>query len=238
MVYIRVLAIGALFLIFSTLAFSQSHQSLRKGDSFYDKKEYSDAEKAYRDATARDAQKPSGAYNTGNALYRQGNYDDAAQHFQTVAKHPNATPGMQADALYNLGNSLLKQNKYKESVQAFENSLRIRPGDPQAKVNLQFAKKKLKEQEQQQQQQQQQQNKDQSQNQQQNQQNKDKNQQQSQTDPSTAQQQQEEKQEEQRTSRAEAQRLLESTIGPEDRKTAKKYKQQQSASQKTGEKDW
>lgn len=233
--------IVGILLFTNTFTLAQSHKPLRKGDFFYDKKQFEPAEKAYRDAAALDSKKPEGSYNTGNALYRQGRYDDAAQHYQTTASHPNVAPGMQADALYNMGNCLLKQQKYKDAETAFENSLRIRPGDAQAKVNLQFAKKKREEQEQQeqQQQQQQQQNKDQQQNQQDQQQNKQQQKEQQNQQQRQQEQREQQQKQQQQLSRAEARRLLETAIGPEDRKTAKKYKQQQqSAAQKPGEKDW
>ena len=50
------------------------------------------------------------------------------------------------------GSDISKQEKFKEASEAYENSLRLRPGDPESKMNLQYAKQKLKEQQQQNQQ--------------------------------------------------------------------------------------
>ena len=140
---------------FHGLLFSQSvHESLRKGDRQYDLDNYKAAEKEYRIAADLKVNNPKALYNLGNTLYQQGNWEDAAQRFAQAASNSNNKID-QANALHNLGNSLLKQRKFKEAVSAFESSLRLRPGDPDSKTNLQMAKKKLREEDQQKKEQQQ-----------------------------------------------------------------------------------
>ncbi|HRU61906.1 MAG TPA: tetratricopeptide repeat protein, partial [Bacteroidia bacterium] len=70
----------------------------------------------------------------------QGKYAEAAEQFARVAA-ADPQPGV----LHNLGNALLHQHKYREAAQAYERSLRLRPGHPETKMNLQMAKKKLQE---------------------------------------------------------------------------------------------
>ena len=208
---------------------SPAHRNLREGDRYYRKSEYSEAEKAYRRAEGHSPNNPKAAYNLGNSLYRQGQYEQAVPYFEKAEKNAQ-TRLEKADALHNLGNSHLKQNKYKEAVGAYENSLRFRPGDPETKINLQYAKQQLKQQQQQQQQdknkqQQDQQNQNQNQDQQQNQ--------------GQQQQQQKEQQQQQQADREEAKRLLDAVIDNEDRKTAKKYREKQDRSNKPPQqKDW
>lgn len=235
-------AVGAIvvFLLTTIQAQAQSptHRNLREGDRYYRKSEYSDAEKAYRRAEGHSPNDPKANYNLGNSLYRQGQYEQAAPYFEKAEKNAR-TRSEKADALHNLGNSHLKQNKYKEAVDAYENSLRFRPGDPDTKTNLQYAKQQLK------QQQQQQQNKDKQQEDQQNQsQNQNQNQDQQQNQGQQQQQQQQQKeqqqqQQQQQADREEAKRLLDAVIDNEDRKTAKKYREKQDRSNKPPQqKDW
>jgi hypothetical protein len=64
----------------------------------------------------------------------------------------NDNKGKKASAYYNLGNSLLQANKVKESIDAYKNSLKLKPGNKEAKYNLAYAQDLLKLQQQQQQQ--------------------------------------------------------------------------------------
>ncbi len=230
-----------------------AHRSLLSGDRDYDQERYQEAEKHYRNATEKNPGSTDAAYNYGNALYQQGKYPEAAQQFERAAAAGD-NPGV----LYNLGNALLKQGKYSDAAKAYERSLRLRPGDANTKMNLQMAKKKIKEEEQKQQQQQQnqQQQPNQGQNQSPNQQNqppqnqpqnqppKPQEQQpnQGQGQPQQPNQNQPQDQPQQSTgkmSQDQARRMLETTIGPNDQKSARKYRQRQSPTQGgKGKKDW
>lgn len=231
----------------SPLSAQSSHKHLRNGDEQYDLEHYKEAEKHYRDAADLKYGDPTATYNLGNSFYQQGNWEDAATRFEQAARTaPDAT--FKADALHNLGNAQLKQHKFKEAVEAYENSLRLRPGDADTKQNLQMAKKKLKEEQQRQQQEQQKQNQEQqqqpSQNQQDQQDNKEQSQQQQQNQPqqpNQGQQQQEQQppNNQQKLKKEEARRLLETAIGPEDQKNARKYREQRQQPKSSGkEKDW
>lgn len=237
----------------ASLSAQSAHRSLLRGDHDYDQERYGEAEKHYRKATEKDPNSTDAAYNYGNALYQQGQYADAARQFEKVAATGD-NPGV----LYNLGNALLKQGKYREAAKAYERSLRLRPGNANTKMNLQMAKKKIKEEEQKQQQQQnqQQQQPNQGQNQPQNQpnqqnqqpQNQPQNQQQAppqqqQPNPGQGQPQQPNPDQQQQAgskmSRDQARRMLETTIGPNDQKSARKYRQRQAPMQGgKGKKDW
>jgi len=225
-----------------SLSAQSQHRLLRKGDRQYDQEHYKEAEQFYRDAADRKYGDPQTLYNLGNSLYQQGKWEDAAVRFGQSARLTSDT-GLKADALHNLGNASLKQQKYQDAVDAYENSLRLRPGDAETKQNLaetkqnlQMAKKKLKEEQQRQNNKQQQQ---------QNQPNQDQNQQQDQQQQQQQSQQNrqpETKEQQQNTgklNKEEAQRLLETAIGPEDRKNARKYREQRQQPKSSGkEKDW
>ncbi|MFN0176774.1 MAG: tetratricopeptide repeat protein [Saprospiraceae bacterium] len=236
-------------------AYAQAtHTPLLKGDRAFERAQYKAAEKQYRIAADLDRSNPQAVYNLGNTLFQQGNYEDAEQRFKQ-ATGIIKTPSRQADALHNLGDAFLKQRKYKDAVRAYEESLRLRPADPGTKQNLQMAKKKLKEEEkkekEQQQKNQQEQQDQQNQNQdQQNQKNPESQQDPQQNQPNQPQQnqqgqpqqpqrEQQKKQEEHRLKKEDAKRLLETAVGPDDRKNAQKYRAAQKQSNtKTPKKDW
>jgi Ca-activated chloride channel homolog len=235
------LALGCAAYLWATvvpLNAQSAHKSLQKGEQFYRKEEYKQAEEAYRAAENEAPRSPAIAYNLGNTLYRQGRYADAEQQFQKAASAA-ASAGVKADALHNLGNSALKQEKYREAVEAYENSLRFRPGDPQTKINLQYAKKKKKEQEEKQQKEQQKQDQKNQDDQQKDPQKPSDPQQKNQQQSEQQQEPQEQQPQSGKMSKEEAKRILETAVGPEDQKTAKKYRERaQKKAPKAWEKDW
>ncbi|HND89628.1 MAG TPA: tetratricopeptide repeat protein, partial [Saprospiraceae bacterium] len=241
---------AGLLLLFALpgLSAQSAHRSLLSGDQDYRDERYGEAEKHYRNATQADPKNLAAQYNYGNALYKQGKYPEAAEQFGHVAA-ADPQPGV----LHNLGNALLQQRKYREAAQAYERSLRMRPGHPETKMNLQMAKKKLQEEEEKQRQQQNQQSQ-QNQNQQ-NQQNQNQQNQQQQQQQNQKQQQQPQQPQHQpsapdsptpqpdnpsgKMNREQARRLLETTVGPNDPKSAQRYRQRQMPpSGSKAKKDW
>jgi tetratricopeptide (TPR) repeat protein len=230
-----------------------AHDPLRKGDKNYSRQEYENAGKSYKDALTIDPNNQRANYNLGNSLYQQGKYEDAVKQYEQAAPSIK-NPQEKADLMHNLGNAYLKQKKYKEAIDAYSNSLRLRPGDPQTKMNLQMAKKKILEQQKQDQPQNQppkqgqdpqNQPPNQDQNQDQNQ-NKDQNQDQNQQPNQGSKPEQQKPQNPEKETTApgkmspeEAKRLLESAVGPEDKKNARKYREQApDTKSKTNKKDW
>ncbi len=153
-----------------------SRQKLRAGNEDYKNEKYTEAEVNYRRSLDADPTSEKAVYNIGNALFRQGKFEEAAKQYQslTAKERPDDDKKETAADWYNLGNSLYMQEKYAESIEAYKNALRRNPDDHEARYNLRMAQLKLR---QQQQQQQNQDNQQQQQNQQQqNQQNQNKNQ--------------------------------------------------------------
>ncbi|HEX3074184.1 MAG TPA: tetratricopeptide repeat protein [Ignavibacteriales bacterium] len=158
------LRISLLFLLFlGTLpAMAQSQRSLlNDGLDQYNEKKYADSEVSFK----KSLEKPGelnfhSNYNLGDALYKQGRYDEAAQYFQNSLQYAKDDRELSAKAFYNIGNTLTKKEKYKEAVEAYKNSLKLNPKDAEAKYNLSYALEKLKQQQNQNQQNKNDQNKD------------------------------------------------------------------------------
>jgi tetratricopeptide (TPR) repeat protein len=171
-------------------AYAQTdRKEVRKGNRYFKKGEYKEAEVEYRKALIKDSLSVAGNYNLANTLMQDEDAANAeliyAKVGDTISKMPVNVDwergqvevkknDVAPDYYHNLGNSYLAQKKYQEAVDAYKNALRRNPGDSQTRENYIYAKKKLEGQ-QNQDQQQNQQNQDQQQNQdnQQNQQNQD-----------------------------------------------------------------
>lgn len=227
-----------------------AHQSLRAGDQAYLQENYTAAQQHYKDVVRQNPGSWSATYNLGCAEYQQGRYPEAEKAFQQAVAGSQLTAA-KADAWYNLGNAQLKQHKWGEAIAAYESSLRLQPGDAAAKQNLQMAKQKLKEEqeeEQKRQQKQKQQEQEQAGEQPPNDQKQPSQEQPNGKDGQPQKPQESSGQGEKPTpptepgkmTRQEAERMLETTIGPEDRKNARKYRAavQQKKVPKTNKKDW
>jgi tetratricopeptide (TPR) repeat protein len=130
----------ALFCTAATARAQSGHNALLEGDAFYTRQAYEKAAAAYKKATG-----PAAAYNAGNAVFQLGKYEDAVGFFQQ-ATLGSAPRSLQTDAFFNLGNALMYLGRYADAIKAYEKSLRLTPNRPDARKNLEIAKKKLREQ--------------------------------------------------------------------------------------------
>jgi Ca-activated chloride channel family protein len=132
---------------------------VRKGNGDYKEGNYQQAEVEYRKALEKDSKSFRADYNLGNALYRQKQFDAAADRYAGLAKMEKDKQKL-SRCYYNMGNTMYESRKYQESVDAYKNALRNNPGDMDAKHNLQLAQRMLNNQKNQQNKNNQQQNKD------------------------------------------------------------------------------
>jgi Ca-activated chloride channel family protein len=222
-------------------AFAQSERSLvRQGNRAYEKQQYADAEVNYRKALEMRRDLHEGIFNLGDALYRQGRYEEAAEQYRSVAGLL-PEPRTRAQALHNLGNALLKAQKLTESIAAYKEALKHNPHDLDTKYNLEYAKRLLQQQQSQQQNQQQKNDKkEHSEQQQQEEQQRQNNQQEQQQSQRQEEQRKREQshaeQRQQQISREDAERILEA-LKNEEQQIQKKLMKKVPARVKI-EKDW
>ncbi len=124
---------------------------IRKGNELYAQEKYVAALDKYVQAAQIAPDNAIVHYNQGNALYKQGKFQEAMQTYLAAL---GSRSSVSAEAYYNLGNAAFRSGDLEKAIAAYKNSLRISPGDPEAKHNLEFALRELKKQQEQQSQQQ------------------------------------------------------------------------------------
>lgn len=235
--------LSVILLLFSSLCLlAQTEKAhIRKGNKNYNSSNFESAQTDYLKAVSKSPESFEAAFNLGDAMFKQEQYEEAVKQFETLSKLELEKVD-KAKVYHNLGNSYLMSQKLEESVEAYKNALRNNPSDKETKYNLAYAQYMLKKQQQQ--------------NQDQNKDNKDQNkdkQDQEKKDKEEEKQDQEKKEEEkekeqeeekeaqpkeEEISKEDAQRLLESL--EEDEKELQKKLKKAKVKKQNGviEKDW
>ena len=206
----------------------QSTRSLiREGNGLFRDQKYTDAEVSYRKALEKEKSLVQGHFNLGDALHKQGKFDEAMKEYETALGEAQEKD-TKAYAYYNIGNSQLRQQSYQDAIKSYIETLKINPEDEDAKYNLSYALEKLR----QQQNQKQDKNKNKDNKQDKKDQDK-KNQQEKQDQPQQKKQQQ---QQQKQMSKSEAERIL-NVLKNSEKDVQRKMRVRQAVRPKT-DKDW
>ena len=138
---------------------------IQSGNTYYRAQQYTQAETEYRKALELEPGHRIAAYNLANTVYRNGKDDAALGKLDTLLQSETDN-SVRARTYYNSGSIVSRQyesakkanqktakaepmtpNEEKlllKSIEAYKNSLRIEPGDQQARENLQKALLELK----------------------------------------------------------------------------------------------
>lgn len=136
-----------------------AHRKTEEGNRHLAEESYDEALAAYTEAQVHAPDAPQLYYDVGNVLYRQGDFEGAAEAYtRALLEGP---PDLAPLAAYNLGNARFRQQEYQDAVAAYRRALEAQPADRDAKRNLELALRELEKQQQQQQQQPQQDGQDQ-----------------------------------------------------------------------------
>ncbi len=251
--YYPVLAFFLPLLFLNATAYAQGagRAKVLAGNRAYAEEKFDEANDKYRDAQIDNPESPIIHFNVGDALYQKNNYEEALKSYQSAVQNSN-DPKLQAQSYYNLGNTLYRTDKLQESITAYQQALKLDPSDEDAKFNLEYVRRKLKENAQKQPQDQQQQQQQQKQQQDQNNGDEQKKSEQQKQDEQNGEQKREQKNEQQQNeeqqqaqqqpakpgelSKEEAGRLLEALQNQE--KEAQKKKQAQVRGRVRVDKDW
>jgi Ca-activated chloride channel family protein len=126
---------------------SRESADLRKAERLYENGNYQAAFDLYQHA-AQHQDNPALDYNTGNAQYRLRRYEEAVKTYRSAL---SGDAKLRQWAYFNLGNAYVRaaeeatdqSDPLKKAVSAFEEAVRLDPGDPDAKWNLELALRRL-----------------------------------------------------------------------------------------------
>jgi Ca-activated chloride channel family protein len=136
------------------------HASPATAASAYQRGDFSQAQRDYSAAAARDPAQPILKFDAGTAAYKAGDFPVAAREFQAsldAAKSGSAERlAEQQDAFYNLGNTLYRTGQKTEksdaqktietwtgAVKAYDAALQLRGDDADSKFNRDLVRRKL-----------------------------------------------------------------------------------------------
>ena len=103
--------------------------------------DHASALESYQDAQVRAPESGEPHYNSGNALYRTEEYEEALQSYDESLRY--AAGELRSHGFFNRGNTAFQQEQYPEAVEAYEEVLRMNPDDQDAKHNLELALKQI-----------------------------------------------------------------------------------------------
>lgn len=117
-------------------------KQLRKGNRQYRKKDFVEAEVAYRKVLETMPTNAEAQFNLGDALYMQENFDEAFEAFQKVLE---MTPDskLKSQAVFNMGNCLLARDRYYDAFGIFKTALKLNPENEDALYNLEYCRAHL-----------------------------------------------------------------------------------------------
>jgi hypothetical protein len=135
--------------------FLKENGKVKKGNKLVEKGKPEEAAKKYDAALAELSDNASVHYNKGVAMLqaaekneasRDSNIQAAAQSFMSaIDLAGEEETGLKADAFYNLGNTYFEGERWQEAAEAYRQSLKLRPGNPDAAHNLSLSLKKIEE---------------------------------------------------------------------------------------------
>jgi len=137
--------VSIMILIFvCQLALAQdSNKDIETGNNYYRQQQYDKAESEYRKVLETTSGDKTAKFNLADALIKQNKPDDANKLLGQLNVTENGND-LRSKAVYNQGVILTQQKKLEESIEAYKETLRLNPGDQEARENLQKALLELK----------------------------------------------------------------------------------------------
>jgi Ca-activated chloride channel family protein len=138
------------FVVISILIFTSEfllaqelNKNIERGNNYYRQQQYDKAETEYRKVLETTSTDKIAKFNLADALIKQNKADEANKLLQILNTKENEN-GLRSKVVYNQGVILTQQKKLEESIEAYKETLRLNPGDQEARENLQKALLELK----------------------------------------------------------------------------------------------
>jgi Ca-activated chloride channel family protein len=135
--------ISMLLFVSKSLQAQDQNKSIGAGNNYYRQQQYDKAETEYRKALEISSVDKTAKFNLADALIKQNKTEDANKLLAILNMKENEN-GLRSKAVYNQGVILTQQKKLEESIEAYKETLRLNPGDQEARENLQKALLELK----------------------------------------------------------------------------------------------
>ncbi|MCX5693238.1 MAG: tetratricopeptide repeat protein [Candidatus Omnitrophica bacterium] len=114
-----------------------------EGNKLYKEGKIDEALSKWRDAQIENPDSDKLHYNIGNGLHEQKKYEDAFKEYEKSLNSKDSE--LQRKAYYNMGNTHYKMGKLLEAIEDYKKCLDTYPNDEDAKYNIEFVRKKIKE---------------------------------------------------------------------------------------------
>ena len=128
------IAVSATQLVAPLVRPTNSAAEVRRGLEQYERKQIDQALKSFQSASEM-RPGPIADFNQGTAHVAAGEYPKGSELLSRSLEDATLRP----DALYNRGNSALSANALDQAIGDYESTLKLRPGDREAKRNLEIA---------------------------------------------------------------------------------------------------
>ncbi|WP_061205989.1 TPR repeat-containing protein BatC [Leptospira santarosai] len=112
---------------------------IREGLEYYNRGEYFDSLRMYREAESYFPEDSRLEFNRGAAEYKSGNVDKAIRHFEKAADSPS--PEVRWKSRFNLGNGYMRVGDRKKAAEEFIKALKLNPDLKEARKNLEYLRK-------------------------------------------------------------------------------------------------
>jgi tetratricopeptide (TPR) repeat protein len=116
----------------------------RDANKLYKEGRIDEALSRWREAQIENPDNDKLHYNIGNGLHDKKDYEGAFKEYEKSLGSKNSE--LRSKAYYNIGNTRYRMGKLPEAIDDYKKCLEINPEDEDAKYNIEFIEKKLKEQ--------------------------------------------------------------------------------------------
>ena len=123
---------------------------VHKGNALYEQGLYDEALETYNNAQIDAPELPELHFNIGNVKYREEDYEDTIDTYQKSFKTKDLK--LEAKVYYNTGNAKYRVGEktsdialWREAMEYYKRAIELDPDDEDAKFNLEFVEKKIKE---------------------------------------------------------------------------------------------
>jgi Ca-activated chloride channel family protein len=135
--------ISILILASRSLPAQDPNKNIETGNGYYRQQQYDKAESEYRKVLETSARNNAAKFNLADALIKQNKAADATKLLWQLNVRENDND-IRSKSVYNQGVLLTQQKKLEQSIEAYKETLRLNPGDQEARENLQKALLELK----------------------------------------------------------------------------------------------